>query len=87
VAAKKSIVLIIACSALYLLGLVVLDLETLSHSEGADSFEAIWVAVVNHICCHNRPDVELDTEAGRSSRKQMMRNGFAIIVFRTHSQK
>jgi hypothetical protein len=87
VAAKKSIVLIIAFSAIYLLGLIAFDLESLSHSEGADSFEAIQIATVNNICCGDRPDAELDTEAGRSSRKQMMRDGLVIIVCRTHSHK
>jgi hypothetical protein len=87
VAAKKSIVLIIAFSALYLLGLIAFDLETLSHSEGADSFEAVWVAIMNNICCDDRPDAELDSEAGRSSRKQMMHEGVAIIVCRMHSHK
>ena len=87
VAAKKSIVLIVAFSALYLLGLIAFDLETLSHSEGADSFEAVWVAIMNNICCDDRPDAELDSEAGRSSRMQMMHEGVAIIVCRMHSQK
>jgi hypothetical protein len=87
VAAKKSIVLIVAFSALYLLGLIAFDLETLSHSEGADSFEAVWVAIMNNICCDDRPDAELDSEAGRSSRKQMMHEGVAIIVCRMHSHK
>ena len=87
VAAKKSIVLLIALSALYLLGLIAFDLEALSHSEGADSFEAVWVAIMNNICCDDRPDVELDSEAGRSSRRQMMREGVAIIVCRMHSHK
>ena len=87
VAAKKSIVLIIAFSALYLLGLIAFDLEALSHSEGADSFEAIQIATVNNMCCEARPDAELDTEAGRSSRKQMMRDGLVILVCRTQSHK
>jgi hypothetical protein len=87
VAAKKSIVLLITLSALYLLGLIAFDLEALSHSEGADSFEAIQIAIMNNLCCHKHPDAELDTEAGRSSRKQMMRDGLVILVFRAHSQK
>ena len=83
VAAKKSIVLNIAFSALYLLGLIAYDLETLSEAEGADSFEVIRFASDNNICCAGRPDViELDTEAGRSSRKQMMRDALAILVYR-----
>ena len=87
VAAKKSIVLLIALSALYLLGLIAFDLEALSHSEGADSFEAIQIAIMNNLCCHKHPDAELDTEAGRSSRKQMMRDGLVILVCRTQSHK
>jgi hypothetical protein len=83
VAAKRSIVLIIAFCALYLLGLIAYDLETLSEAEGADSFEVIRFAIDNNICCAGRPDViELDTEEGRSSRKQMMRDALAILVCR-----